>query len=45
VICEKATVMGVCSNPKSSFKKKETKAEYGSCTKYEKWNALTKLNA
>ncbi len=43
VSCDKAAIKGVCGNPKSSFKKKDTQADYGSCLKYEKWNALTNL--
>ena len=43
VTCDKTNEMGVCSNPKSSFKNKDTKADYGSCTKFEMWNALSKL--
>lgn len=43
VTCDKSGDTGVCGCPKSSFKKKDTKADYGSCSKYEKWNALTKL--
>lgn len=43
VVCEKSTDTGVCLNPKSSFKKKSTKADYGSCLKYEKWSVLSKL--
>ena len=43
VTCNKSEDTGICGNPKSSFKKKDTKAEYGSCSKYEKWEALSKL--
>ena len=45
VTCDKGTDEGVCGNPKSSFKKKDTRADYGGCTKYEKWDVLTKLKA
>lgn len=45
VTCDKATDTGVCISPKSSFKKKDTRADYGSCSKYEKWDVLTKLKA
>jgi len=41
--CDKSTIEGVCGNPKSSFKKKNTKCDYGSCTKYEAWSVLSKL--
>ena len=31
---------GICGNSKSVFKKKSTRANYSSCTKYEKWSIL-----
>jgi len=43
VTCDKGGTKGVCGNPKSPHKKEETQADYGSCSKYEKWNALTAL--
>lgn len=42
VVCDSGT-KGICGNPKAAHKKKEIEAEYGSCLKYEKWNALTAL--
>ena len=42
VTCHRGTDKGICNNPKSSFKRKETNADYGSCTKYDKWDAITK---
>ncbi len=45
VTCETSTSIGVCLNPKSSFKKKNIKADYGLCSKYEKWSVLTNLKA
>ena len=43
VTCLKSNETGSCDNPKSSFKNKSTKADYGGCTKYEKWGVLAKL--
>lgn len=35
---------GVCNNVKAlSFYKRKTKASYSSCTKWEKWDKLTKM--
>lgn len=33
---------GICTNPKSSFKKKMTQYSYH-CLKWDKWAALTKM--
>lgn len=41
VSCDRGSTMGTCANLKSSFKNKQTKAEYASCSKYERWNALS----
>ena len=41
--CDKSNVKGSCANPKSSFKNKDTQADYGSCSKFEKWDVLTKM--
>ncbi len=43
VTCAKSNVEGVCSNPRAQQKNKPMQADYGSCTKYDKWSVLTKL--
>lgn len=43
VKCDKANDPGTCRNPRSTFYGKDKKAEYGPCTKYEKWNAIPNL--
>lgn len=45
VTCDRINDTGMCVNPKSSFGKKDTRADYAHCSRYEKWNALTKLKA
>lgn len=34
---------GFCNNAKSAFCRKKTKGSYSSCTKWERWNKLTKM--
>lgn len=41
--CPHSNEKGVCGNPKSPNKKKSMEAGYGSCSKWEKWPALSKM--
>ena len=41
--CKSSLDKGICQNPKSSYSKKERPANYSTCTKWEKWPALTKM--
>ena len=42
VTCDKSNTTGMCGDTRSSFKKRDTRADQNGCSRYEKWNALKK---